>query len=152
MLKLLSLACMAMVAAIVLLPLSVSAGTTRPCGDGYIELNTNIPFIGQCIKKTADPDSQEPTAGNSFGLLLGGLMKIAMTAVLIIAFLAVLIGGVMIAGGGMKSEWLSSGKKLIVSVILGILLLGVSGIILNVINPNFFKTESGLILRTDFSF
>ncbi len=104
MLKLLSLACMAMIAAIGLLPMSASAGTTRPCGDGYIELNTNIPFIGQCIKKTADPNSQEPTAGNSFGLLLGGLMRIAMTAVLIIAFMAVLVGGVMIAAGGATNE------------------------------------------------
>lgn len=127
---------------------SAFAGTTRPCGEWYIELNTNIPFIGQCIKKIADPDPNEPTAGNAFGRLLGWLMRIAMTAVVIIAFLAILVAGVMIAAGGVKAEWLTSGKWLIVKVILGLLLLWASGIILNLINPNFFKTDSnpGLVL------
>lgn len=149
MLKLLSLAFIAIIAVCSILPLTVLAVDNAPCAEWDIRLNTNIPFVWQCIKKTADPEPGEATAGNAFGLLLGGLMRIAMTAVLIIAFFAVLTGWVMIAAWGVKSEWLSGGKKLITKVILWILLLGVSGIILNVINPNFFKTESGLILRTN---
>lgn len=133
-----------------IVPMISHAGTSRPCGDGYIELNTKIPFVGQCIKKTADPSSDETTAGNAFWRLLGSMMKIAMTVVLVVAFIAILVGGVMIAAGGIKSDWLSWGKWLIVKVIFWLLLLGASWVILNLINPNFFKTESGawLILWT----
>ncbi len=140
------------------LPIGAFAAISCPPKDsqeakGYIYLNTNIPFVGQCIKKTADPDPNDSTAWNSFGLLLGGMMKIAMTVVLIIAFLAVLVAWVMMAAGWMDSGLVAKGKKLIISVVIGILLLGASGIILNLVNPNFFKTNSGgLILRTVHAF
>ncbi len=123
--------------------------SNAPCKKDEIRLNTSIPFIGQCIKKTANPNPNEATSGNAFSLLLGGLIRIAMTVVVIIWFMALLVAWVMIASGGVKSDRLSTGKWLIGKVLIWLLLLGASGIILNLINPNFFKTESGgLIIWT----
>jgi hypothetical protein len=52
---------------------------------------------------------------------------------LIVSFLLIVIGGIMISTGNPK--W---GKDMIMKVIIGIALLGASGVILRLINPNFF--------------
>ncbi len=50
----------------------------------------------------------------------------------------ILAGGVMIASAGDNSGRAGEGKKLIVGVIIGFAVLGASGVILRLINPNFF--------------
>ena len=47
----------------------------------------------------------------------------------------------MIAGNGALGTK-ETGKKLIIAIIGGLILLGASGIILNLINPNFFGVDS----------
>ena len=112
-----------------------------------ITLNMNIPFIGRCIKK--DPSAKEandqkdnPTIGNVFPKLMGWLIRLTMTLVYIIWFLCILAGGFMIAGNGALGTK-EKGKKLIIAVVAGLILLWASGVILNMINPDFFGTDSG---------
>ena len=61
------------------------------------------------------------------------MTKILVTVILIISFVLIVVGGIMISIG--KA---SEGKKMITNVIVGIALLGASGVILRLINPNFF--------------
>ena len=65
-----------------------------------------------------------------------------MTSVLIVGFLSLIIWGFMIATWGFAEGNVKQGKELILKVIIGIILLWASGIILNLINPNFFGTNS----------
>jgi len=100
------------------------------CG---VELNTNVPFIGKCIE---DESSNDPTAiktSQAFPVLMSSLTKILVTAILIVSFVLIVVWGIMISTG--NPSW---GKKMIIKVVMGIALLGASGVILRLINPNFF--------------
>lgn len=92
---------------------------------GGVQLNTDVPFVGKCINKT-DTDS-------AFPQLVGGLSKMVVTAILIVSFVMIIVGGVMRTTGNA-----SEGKKLITKVAIGLAILGASGAILRLINPNFF--------------
>jgi hypothetical protein len=70
---------------------------------------------------------------NAFPLLIGGLSRILITVILIWSFIMIIYAGVMIA------TWDTSRRGVIYKVIRGILLLWASGVILNAINPNFFR-------------
>ncbi|MEI6118918.1 MAG: hypothetical protein WCP92_07000 [bacterium] len=61
------------------------------------------------------------------------MTKILVTLILITSFVLIIIGGIMIATGNP-----SGGRKMIMNVVIGIALLGASGVILRLINPNFF--------------
>ena len=102
------------------------------CG---IQLNTSIPFIGKCIEEKGNQWSDETgvTWTTAFPTLMWSLTKILVTVILIISFVLIIIGGIMIATG--NPSW---GKKMIINVVIGIALLGASGVILRLINPNFF--------------
>ena len=103
------------------------------CG---ISLNTNIPFIGNCIEDgTSAPGPGETgvTWQTAFPVLMWSLTKILITLILIVSFVLIIIGGIMIATG--NPSW---GKKMITNVVIGIALLGASWVILRLINPNFF--------------
>lgn len=100
------------------------------CG---IKLNTNVPFIGNCLETKDKNPQSHLTEENAFPTLMGSLSQILVTAILIISFVLIIIGGIMIATGNP-----SGGKKLIMKVVVGIALLGASGVILRLINPNFF--------------
>lgn len=119
----------------------------NPCDpEKDIMLNMDIPFIGRCIKKdpkaNAAADSQgNSTIGNVFPKLMGWLIRIVMTMIYVIGFLGILAGGFMIAGNGALGTK-ETGWKLITSIIAGLILLWASGIILNLINPDFFGTIS----------
>ncbi|MBS8122335.1 hypothetical protein [Candidatus Vampirococcus lugosii] len=109
-------------------------GDTGDGGGGEcdgIELNTNVPFIRKCLEKE--------NADTAFPKLMGGLSKIVITFTLVIAFLMVVAGGVLITMSGADQSNFSKGKELIIKVIVGIVLLGSSGVILYMINPNFFS-------------
>jgi len=113
----------------------------KPCNAEWvccgIELNTNVPFIGKCIEdgsvENLSPDETKVTSSTAFPVLMWSLTKILVTIILIVSFVLIIIGGIMIATG--DPGW---GKKMIMKVVVGIALLGASGVILRLINPNFF--------------
>ncbi len=112
----------------------------KPCSDPgvccWISLNTSIPFIGKCIednKTNQWSDETNVTWETAFPVLMWSLVKILVTVILILSFVLIIIGGIMIATG--DAPW---GKKMIIKVVIGIALLGASGVILRLINPNFF--------------
>lgn len=103
------------------------------CG---VELNTSVPFIGKCIEDSSSDvggDETWVTWDQAFPVLMSSMMKILVTVILIVSFVLIIVGGIMIAVGNP-----SGGKKMIIKVVIGIALLGASGVILRLINPNFF--------------
>lgn len=108
------------------------------CG---IKLNTNVPFIGNCIEYSNDQwaNTNENTTRvnimNAFPILMGSLSRIMLTIILIGSFLMIVVWGVMMT----NPEQFWDGKKIIKNVIIAIALLWLSWIILNAINPNFFR-------------
>ena len=108
------------------------------CG---VKLNTNVPFIGKCIRLWSDADTEDTTVvteATAFPRLMWGLTKIMTTIILLVCFGGILVGGVMIASSGGEVKRATEGKALIGKVIIAIALLWTSGIILKLINPNFF--------------
>ena len=107
--------------------------------DEDIMLNTNIPFVGRCIKKTATSWWSTTTLGNAFPNLMWWLVRIVMSAVVVVWLLAVLVWWFMVAAewaAGTKQKWLD----LIKLAVWWLILVWLSWIILNLINPNFFTT------------
>lgn len=100
------------------------------CG---VKLNTSIPFIGNCIETKAQDATNGLNDGEAFPLLMGMLTKILISVILITSFVLIVVAGVMIATGNPK--W---GKDMIVKVAVGLAILWASGVILRLINPNFF--------------
>lgn len=114
--------------------------TCVPCTDPGvccgIELNTDIPFIGKCIEYTSanrSTDEMNVTESTAFPILMGSLMKILITVILIVSFILIIVGGILIATD--NPSW---GKKMIMKVVVGIAILWVIGVVLRLINPNFF--------------
>ncbi len=108
------------------------------CG---VKLNTNVPFIGDCIqfqKSASDPNTTVVGPTTAFPKLMQWLSKLMVTAILVFSFVLLIVAGVMMAAWWADKNAYSTGRKLIVKVIVGIALLGASGIILKLINPNFF--------------
>jgi len=117
-------------------------GTCKPCSDKWvccgISLNTSVPFIGKCIESEntaayVGSDETWVTWEKAFPVLMWSLTKMLVTVILIVSFVLILIGGIMITTGNP-----SGGKKMIIKVVIGIALLWASGVILRLINPNFF--------------
>lgn len=108
------------------------------CG---VKLNTDVPFIGRCIRlwsTASTDDTTVVTDTTAFPRLMWGLTKILTTIILLACFGGILAWGVMIASSGWSSERAWTGKKIIKNVVIAIALLWTSGIILKLINPNFF--------------
>lgn len=113
------------------------------CG---IQLNTNVPFIGNCIElskwssesESNDPNESKVTEKTAFPVLMGGLTKILVTIIILMWFIGILAGGVMISASWGDETRATEGKKLIGKVVIALALLGASGVILRLINPNFF--------------
>lgn len=109
----------------------------------WISLNTNVPFVGNCISLRATPgwwsNTTIVTPTTAFPRLLAWLTKIVMTIILIFCFMAIIAGGVLISMGGASEEQAKKGKDLIKHVVMALALLGASGVILRVINPSFFS-------------
>lgn len=113
------------------------------CCEGIL-LSTNVPFIGQCIVYRKKSDPQQPVAWlvvdetTAFPRLMGWLSRILVSIILLVGFIGILIGGVMISASGGAEEGATKGRKIIGNVISALALLGASGVILRLINPNFF--------------
>lgn len=103
------------------------------CG---VKLNTNIPFVWNCITLSKQDPSAEydvVTEANAFPTLIAWLTKLLMTVILIVCFLVVIVAWVL------WTTWDSKkGKELIKWVAIALALLGASGVILRLVNPNFF--------------
>ncbi len=106
--------------------------------DGGITLNTNIPFVGRCIAVSNSDGNADAVQLNAFPRLVQWLGRLLLSIILLLSFVLVIAGGVMIAASGADSNAYGQWKKLITKVIIGIALLGMMGVILRLINPNFF--------------
>ena len=111
------------------------------CG---IQLNTNVPFIWNCIELSngnetnTDNNETRVTEQTAFPILMWSLTKMMVTIIMLVSFVAILAWWVMIASSGWSDSWASNGKKLIWRVVIALALLWASGVILRLINPNFF--------------
>ena len=102
-------------------------------GNGWIKLNTNVPFVGRCINKDSSTTTEGSTTSTAFTDLIGGISKMVVTAILIVSFMFIIIGWVQRASGNPKE-----GKDKLKKVAIWLAILGASGAILRLINPNFF--------------
>lgn len=121
-----------------LFPVVLAEGETTKCQG--TKLNTDIPFIGNCIEywdKAGSGSTTVVNQVNAFPKLMGALMNIVMTASLIIGFVMILAGGVMIATTGAYQDGIK-GKQIIIKVWTILALIWLSGVILKLINPTFF--------------
>lgn len=110
------------------------------CNCGY-KLNTDIPFIGRCISfgntnVTNGTDGVTTVnAVNAFPVLMGSLIKLAMGALLIVCLGMIIVGGVRMT----LPEQYTDGKAMVWKVVYIIAGIGSLGLILYLINPNFFR-------------
>lgn len=117
--------------------------TQKCCG---IQLNTVVPFIGDCIEMTTqndtsssnDPNTSTVNQLNAFPFLMMWLTKILVTVILIFSFLIVIAAGLMMTTWVYSEtnykKWMEWIKKIVVALIL----LWSSWLILKLINPSFF--------------
>jgi len=111
--------------------------TTEDSADcKWIKLNTDVPFVGDCLSLSSENGGINPL--NAFATLLAALSSITMTVILIFCFMAVLIWGVLITTWWVAEGNVSKWKDLIKHVVIALALLWASGVILRLINPNFF--------------
>ena len=101
-----------------------------------VKLNTNLPFLWKCIGVS---NSGSVNQLNAFPIMIKGLMKIIISIVLVTSFLLIVAGGVMMASWGYRATNFSDGKAMITTVAQALAMLGASGVILKLINPNFFN-------------
>lgn len=94
--------------------------------NGGIKLNTDFPFVGRCIEKSSD--------GGVITGIAWAFTNIFLTLIITVAFGMVIRAGVQFA---MNNP--AGGRKTIINVIIAFAALGSLGIILRLINPNFFK-------------
>lgn len=112
------------------------------CCEGIL-LNTDVPYIGQCIVFRKNTSTQS-AAGliidetTAFPVLMWWLNRLLVSIILLVGFIGILIGWIMISASWAKEDWARSGRKIIGNIITALALLGASGVILRLINPHFF--------------
>ena len=99
-----------------------------------IKLNTNFPFVGSCIGFEWGKTNQI----NVFPRMVKSLMKLIISVIMLMSLIIIIIAGVMVTSSGYDSGNYKKGLDLINKVATGLALLGASGVILKLINPNFF--------------
>ena len=117
---------------------SNSIKTSSNSSDDCIQLNTDVPGVGKCIK----PDQ----AGDTFGKVMWALMKLAINITIAVAFISLIVAGIMYSMSGVDQSIAWKWKTLLKKVIIGIVLLWLSWLILHTLNPNFFKSSIDLLL------
>ena len=100
----------------------------------WIKLNTNFPFVGNCIGFEWGKTNQI----NVFPRMVKSLMKLIISVIMLMSLIIIIIAGVMVTSSGYDSGNYKKGLDLINKVATGLALLGASGVILKLINPNFF--------------
>ena len=111
---------------------SNSSSSSVVSSDDCVKLNTDIPWIWK--NKICEKD-----ATSSFGKLMWWLMKLLINFVVAIAFIALIASWVMMMLSWVNQSTAWKWKELLKKVVIWIVLLGLSGLILHTINPNFFK-------------
>lgn len=101
----------------------------------WIKLNTDVPFVWRCIGTTT---SDKTTQLNAFPKLMWAMMRLIMTVIMVLSILMIVVAGVMMTTGGFEKGNYTKGLEIIKKVAVGIALLWASGVILKLINPNFF--------------
>ena len=97
-----------------------------------IELNTDIPWVWKCISTD--------NANEALWSMMWWLMKLLLNITVAVAFIAVIASWIMVSVSWVSQSTAWKWKELLKKVVIGIILLGLSGIILHTLNPNFFKT------------
>lgn len=97
------------------------------------KLNTKIPFIGNCIESSSQASGSVINETTAFPILISALVKIIISVILIASFILIIVAGVRWSAGDAK--W---GKDMIIKVAVWLAILWASGVILRLINPNFF--------------
>ena len=107
---------------------------------GGVSLNTNVPFVGNCIslRTTSSSNTTDVTPTTAFPLLMAWLTRIVTTIILIFCFMAIIVGGVLMSMWWADESQHKKGKDLIKHVVIALALLWASGVILRIINPSFF--------------
>ncbi len=113
------------------------------------KLNTNVPWIGRCIRYDStndigDPDIIGTDAGadqtivvnqlNAFPVLVSGLIKILMVLLWLLNFGNLIVGGIQMTIEGSYDD----GFKRVKGVAIGLFVFGALGVVLYLVNPNFF--------------
>ena len=111
---------------------TTNATTTSECH--WIKLNTDFPFIWNCIsiKKWSTADESNPT--NVFPRMMSALTKIIITIILVVCFILIIVAG--IKWSSWDPKWW---KDLIKKVAITIILLWLAWVILKLVNPAFFS-------------
>lgn len=99
----------------------------------WIKLNTDFPIIWNCIW-----DKENENSTNAFPTMIWALTKIIITFVLVVCFILIIVSWIMRAWAWEDSSKKTKAKDIIKKVAVTILLLWFSGVILRLINPNFF--------------
>jgi hypothetical protein len=94
-----------------------------------IKLNTNFPIIWNCIE--INGAATNPT--NAFPYMIWALTKIVMSLILVVCLIFVIWAGIL-----RSADKPDQAKKMLKRVAITILLLWSSGVILKLVNPNFF--------------
>ncbi len=120
--------------------------TTSSNNENCVKLNTSIPWIGNKIcmwdeDKGYDAENNQTSvnAESAFPRLMGALTKIVVSLIIAVGFLMIVVWWVMIASSWADQSLYWKWKDLILKVAIWIALLGLSWVILHMINPNFFK-------------
>ncbi len=95
----------------------------------WIKLNTNFPIVWNCIGT-----SSTVNATNAFPAMVWALTKLIMALILVVCFILVIIAWIQRSADKPKEA-----KELLKKVAITILLLWFSGVILRLVNPNFFS-------------
>ncbi len=96
----------------------------------------------QPLPESGDPIGKTTVIGLSD--YLTWLYRFALGAVIFLAVLKIVIGGVLIIVGGAKESAQSEGRGMIEMALWGLLLALCAWLLLNVINPDFVKGKFGL--------
>lgn len=100
----------------------------------WIKLNTKLPFFEtRCIGSSGNVNQL-----NAFAYMVRGLMKIIVSIVLVMSFLMIVAAWVLMTTSGYDKTYYSKGVTMITTVAKALAMLWASGVILKLINPNFF--------------
>ncbi len=121
----------------------------------HVFLNTDIPFIGQCILKSTNMDeavgtSSVPDLNTAFPRLMSGLSRLLMALIMVAWLCAIVVWWFMIAASWV-ADTKEKGKQLVIWVVVVFVLLWASWLILNLINPNFFWSSASVSQDADWS-
>lgn len=121
--------------------LSFTFANSSTTTDNCVKLNTNFPMIGDkiCYTDTTGWKWTTVTPENAFPLLTWFLSKLLLWIIVAVSFLMVVFWSFLIIISWWDDKMYATWKWLIKKAVIAIILLSISGYVLYMINPNFFK-------------